>query len=104
MAQNSDRAQTSNRSTSCDEWLSELCETRILWGRVANNETSRAVERETTSEVPYKPEHYHTINAYLFVDDGKAAIDFYTKAFNGTLADLLEVACTPKAGPDVMRV
>ena len=45
------------------------------------------------SEVSYQPEHCSTINVYLFVDDGKAAIDFYVKAFNGVLGDFME-------GPD----
>ena len=45
------------------------------------------------SAISHKPEHCNTINVYLFVDDGKAAIDFYVKAFDGVLGDLLE-------GPD----
>jgi PhnB protein len=45
------------------------------------------------SKVNYKPEHCNTINTYLFVDDGKAAVEFYVKAFDGVLGDLME-------GPD----
>ena len=45
------------------------------------------------SDVHYQPEHCNTINVYLFVDDGKAAIDFYVQAFGGVVGDLLE-------GPD----
>ena len=45
------------------------------------------------SEIDYKPEHCNTINAYLFVDDGKVAVDFYVKAFGGVLGDLMQ-------GPD----
>ena len=36
------------------------------------------------SEITYKPEHCNTINTYLFVYDGKAAVDFYLKAFDGS--------------------
>jgi PhnB protein len=35
----------------------------------------------------------HTLNTHFFVDDGKAAVDFYVKAFDGVLGDLME-------GPD----
>ena len=44
-------------------------------------------------EISHKPEHCNTLNTYLFVDDGKAAVDFYVKAFDGVLGDLME-------GPD----
>ena len=45
------------------------------------------------SQVSHQPQHCSTISAYLIVDDGKAAVDFYTRAFDGRLGDLLE-------GPD----
>ncbi len=45
------------------------------------------------SKINHQPEHCNTINAYLFVDDAKGAVDFYVKAFDGILGDLME-------GPD----
>ena len=47
-------------------------------------------ERCAMSDANYKPDHYNTINTYLFVDDGKAAVEFYAKAFDGVLGDLME--------------
>ena len=41
-------------------------------------------------DINHQPEHCNTINAYLFVDDAKAAVDFYIKAFDGSLGDLME--------------
>lgn len=45
------------------------------------------------SDIHPIPEHCNSLNIYLFVDDGKAAVDFYVKAFDGELGALLE-------GPD----
>ena len=42
------------------------------------------------ADVPYTPEHCNTVNAYLFVDDGKAALEFYAKAFDGEVHDTME--------------
>jgi len=42
------------------------------------------------AEVPYTPEHCNTINTYLFVDDGKTALEFYAKMFGGEPQDMLE--------------
>ncbi len=42
------------------------------------------------SETHYKPDDCNTLNTYLFVDDGKAAVDFYVKAFDGVLGHLME--------------
>jgi uncharacterized glyoxalase superfamily protein PhnB len=39
------------------------------------------------------PAHCNTLNLYLIVDDGTAAIEFYQKAFDGQLGDFME-------GPD----
>ena len=42
------------------------------------------------SEIDYTPKNCNSLNTYVFVDDGKAAIDFYVKAFDGVLGDLME--------------
>ena len=42
------------------------------------------------SAISHKPDHCNALNIYLFVDDGKAAVDFYVKAFDGVLGDLME--------------
>ena len=31
----------------------------------------------------YKPDHFNTVSVYLIVKDGKAALDFYQRAFGG---------------------
>ena len=47
------------------------------------------------ADCSYQPEQCNSLNIYLFVDDARAAIDLYQKAFGGKLGDLLE-------GPDGM--
>ncbi|MEM8666711.1 MAG: VOC family protein [Planctomycetota bacterium] len=42
------------------------------------------------SEIPYIPENCNTLNTYLFVDDGDAAIDFYVKAFGGVAEHVMK--------------
>ena len=41
------------------------------------------------ADVPFLPDHCNSINLYVFVDDGHAAIEFYQKAFDGVAADIM---------------
>ena len=41
------------------------------------------------SEVAFQPEACNAINVYLFVDDAKAAVEFYINLFDGEIDDIM---------------